>query len=319
MPLPSSAPVPPSAADEHAPASRPSQDAARLSALLRLLGDESPIVWDAVRRELARGGTRVLGALRRRTRTSDARARARARTLVDQIERQCVVKRVVRYVARESIELERALFLLARLAQPHLDTRPYQRALDALAAELIERGRHVHDELERLRLIPAYLGRELGFGGSRGDFHDPANVHLPRVIQQRAGLPLSLSAVYVFVARRMGVKAGILPIPGHVMVRLSCGESSLIVDPYHKGQERSERECRRYIEQNRLPFDASMLREASERAMFKRQVLNLVRSCEQRGRAREIEELALLLHALEPRITHAARQRGSGSARGRRS
>ena len=39
-----------------------------------------------------------------------------------------------------------------------------QRALDSMAAELLERGRRTQDELERVRLIPRYLSGELGFG-----------------------------------------------------------------------------------------------------------------------------------------------------------
>lgn len=287
--------------------------ASRTRALLALLGDGSPIVWEAVRRELVTEGPRVLRALRRRARSSDdARARARSRTLVDAIESRSVVRRLVRYVSRREIDLERGLFLLARLSQPHLDVRPYQRALDAFAAELLERGRSVDDPGRRLRLLPAYLGRELAFGGSRGEFHHPGNVHLPRVIEQRAGLPLTLSAVYVLVARRIGVQAGILPIPGHVMVRLSSPDESVIVDPYHKGQERTEREVRRYVEQNRLPFDPAMLRAASDRAMLKRQILNLVRSSETSGRARDIDDLSLVLHALEPRPGPSAQRRAAG-------
>lgn len=309
----SSTPLTPTTTDERAPRAVIGQPAreARTRALLALLGDESPIVWDAVRRELSSEGGRVLRALRRRMHSSDARARAHARTLVDSIERQRVVRRLVRYVSRAEIDLERALFLLARLAEPRLDVRPFQRALDAYAAELLERGRSIDDPAQRLRLIPAYLGRELAFGGSRGDFHHPGNVHLPRVIEQRAGLPLTLSAVYVLVARRIGVQAGILPIPGHVMVRLTCPTESVIIDPYHKGQERSEREVRRYVEQNRLPFDPAMLREASDRSMLKRQILNLVRCCEQNGKTREVEDLALLLHALELRSGRSMLPRGA--------
>lgn len=301
------------------PAARrePSGRDRRLAALVRLLGDESEFVWERIRPELAREGRRAATFLRRETQSPDARARSRARTLLAEFDRAGVVRRLAGYATREKIELETALFLLGRYRDPGLDPRPFQRALDSMAAELVERGRRTQDELERVRLIPRYLGAELGFGGSAGEFHNPDNVHLQRVIERRTGMPLSLCAIYLLVARRMGLRGGILPLPGHVMLRLWAGPTGIILDPYHKGQERTERECRSYVERNRMRFEPSMMKEASDRVLFKRQLLNLSRSAEKRGLKREIDDFALVLHALESRTTAAVR--GAGPTRGSRS
>ncbi len=120
-------------------------------------------------------------------------------------------------------------------------------------------------------MIADYLGRELGYGGSVGEFHHPDNIHLQRAIERRAGMPLSLCAIYLFVARRVGVRAAILPLPGHVMLRLYGGHESAIVDPYQKGKLRTERDCRRYLDQNGIAFQADWLRDASDRHLFQRQ------------------------------------------------
>lgn len=288
----------------------------RLAALVQLLGDESDFVWQRIRPEFTRAGRSATSHLRRAALSTDARARSRARTLLAELDRAAVVRRLAGYATREKLDLETALFLLARYRDPALDPRPFQRALDSMAAELVERGRRTQDELERVRLIPRYLGIELGFGGSAGDFHNPDNVHLHRVVEKRTGMPLSLCAIYLFVAKRMGLRGGILPLPGHVMLRIWAGPTGIIFDPYHKGQERTERECRRYVEQNRMRFEPGMLREASERVLFKRQLVNLTRSAEKRGMKREIDDFAVVLHALEARAAAAAR--GAGPALGPR-
>lgn len=314
----SSCPAPVPASDETACVQpvAPAVQRDRLAALIALLGDESPLVWEHVHRELVTGGRRAESALRRASSSHDARARGRARSLLAEIARQRVVRRLVRYALRESVELEPALLLLARLGAPEFDARPVQRLLDSYAAELLERSRHVASELERVRLIPRYLHGELGFGGSIGAYQDPANIHLHRVLERRAGMPLSLCALYLFVARRMGVRAAIVPLPGHVMLRLYADGKSLIIDPYHQGSERTERECRRYLEQNGMGFSALYLRDAGDRAMFKRQVLNLMRSAEKRGLKREAQELGLVVRALDPRTAAALAERGPGSSRG---
>lgn len=274
---------------------------ARLDALASLLVDESPQTYREVRRELSRFGRAARPTLERASRSDAPLARARARAMIADLERRPVVRRLVRYAARPAIDLERALFLLARLSDPSLDPRPFQRTLDTIAHDVARRAKQRVDPLERALTLVEVLGKELGFGGSKGDFHHPDNIHLHRVIERRAGMPLSLCAIYLCVARRAGIRAGCLPLPGHVMLRLYGDTTSVIVDPYHKGETRSERECRRYLDQHGLAYQAAWFRDAKDSTLWKRQITNLARSAELRGLDRERRELALLLAALEPR------------------
>ena len=272
---------------------------ARFRALERLLEDDAPTVLHQVRREYERAGRPAVAALRRASRSERPQVRARARAILAGLERRRAVRRLVGYVRRERVDLETGLALLARCGDPRLDLRPYRRTLDLLGQEVARRGRQRSTPLERALVLCEYLGKELDYGGSVGDFHHPDNVHLHRAIERRAGMPLSLCAVYLFVARRAGIRAAVLPLPGHVMLRLYGGERSVIVDPYHKGQLRTERDCRRYLEQNGLAFQPAWLRDAPDAALLRRQVTNLQRSAQLRGARREEREWALLLRAIE--------------------
>lgn len=270
----------------------------RYRVLESLLDDDSSRVQIEVRRAYELAGRRALPALRRAAASENPRVRARARALLAAGLRRRALRRVLAAFSRPGLDLERALFLLARVADPGLDLRPYQRALDALAAEVARRLRTKHDEHERALVLADYLGRELEYGGSLGDFHHPDNIHLHRAIERRAGMPLSLSAVYLFVARRVGLRAGILPLPGHVMLRLHAGGRGVIVDPYHHGRVRTESDCRRYLQQNGLTLQSNWLNDAPERLLVQRQVMNLLRSAQMRGAGSEMRDLQLVLRAL---------------------
>jgi hypothetical protein len=95
------------------------------------------------------------------------------------------------------------------------------------------------------------------------------------------------------------------------MLRLHGRGSSIIVDPYHRGQQRTERDCRKYLEQNGLPFQAAWFGDADDALLFKRQVANLARSAQLRSLGRERRELTLLSRALEPKT--AVRSAANGS------
>lgn len=278
----------------------------RLDAIASLLADDSPAVVLEVRRALELAGAEAVPALERAARSPDARLRSRARAFLVEHEKNASLRRILRYAFRPDIDLERALFLLARYHAPGLDPRPYARALDAMASEIARRlpakkAVSADAELQRALALSHYLGEELGYGGSRGEFHHPDNIHLHRAIERRAGVPLTLSAIWVFVGRRVGIRTGFVPLPGHVMVRIYAGWQSAIVDPYHHGKRRTEAECRSYLSKHGIAVNQASFREAPDAALLRRQVGNLARSAELRRLPAEARALTGLLHALDPR------------------
>lgn len=281
----------------------------RMDALASLLADDSPSVLLEVRRAFEDAGPQSRPALERSARSDDPRLRARARMLLFEREQRSSLRRFLRYAMRSKVDLERGLFLLARFHAPRLDPRPYQRALDAMAAEVARRRSGESDEMVRARALVEYLGRELRFGGSHGEFHHPDNIDLHRAIERRAGIPLTLSAIWLFVARRAGIRAALVPLPGHVMLRLHAGSSSVIVDPYHDGRTRTDAECRSYLAKHGAAANAAAFRDAPDASLLRRQVANLARSAQLRGRTREARALVALVRVLEPR-------RSSGSLPG---
>jgi regulator of sirC expression with transglutaminase-like and TPR domain len=266
-------------------------DRQRLEALIDLLGDESKAVYESVWEELVRAGRAADPVLQRATRSPRARVRARARRVLQARARGGVMRRLLGYAAREEVDLERALFLLGRLDRPDLDTRPYRKALDAMAAEVSRRAAREEDTFARPMVLSHYLGNELGFVGSETDFTHPDNVHLHRTIERKQGMPLSLVAIYLFVARRAGLKAAPIALPGRVLLRLYAGRRTMLIDPFQGGRARTRMDCIRYLSEHGLVPRPDWFHDASDRALFQRHTLNLMSSCQMRGREREAREL----------------------------
>lgn len=273
----------------------------QLRRLAPLLGDESAQVRAVLRREFAAAGRAGRVALRKAARSSDARRRAHARSLLLELERRRVVRRLVGYALREELDLERGLLLLGRFEDPHLDARRYQRALRAMAKEVSLRAARREAPLEQARVLVEYLGGELGFNGDGDDYHHPANVHLHRCIERRRGLPLTLVALYLAVARRANLRVGALPLPGHVMLRLYGREQNQIVDPFQRGRTKTQAAIMAYLSRNRLAFKPSWFRDASDTSLLRRQVHNLVHALETHGQRREAAMLTPLVRVLAAR------------------
>jgi regulator of sirC expression with transglutaminase-like and TPR domain len=268
---------------------------ARTALLIELLGDESNAVLGPVRTELLAAGRSVMPALRRAARSDPARMRARARTVLAHLERQEVVRRLAGYALRGDIDLERGLFLLSRLDHPAFDPRRYAKALDAMGSAVRARLAAAPDGPSAPLALAQYLGDELGFVGSENPFNHPDNVFLHRVIERKRGMPLTLVAIYLLVARRAGLKAAPIALPGRVLLRLYAGPRSLILDPFLGGKARTRQDCVNYLAKHGLVPRPQWFADASDATLFHRQILNLMGSHQARGHAREAAELTAIV------------------------
>ncbi|HHH29806.1 MAG TPA: hypothetical protein ENK57_15880 [Polyangiaceae bacterium] len=265
--------------------------------LVHLLDDDSDVVLQQVRRAFARLGRRGLPALRAATRSESPRVRGRARELLLREDRRRAVRRLVRYAARGARDLETGLFLLDAHGAPGEDLRGYRSVLDSFADEVRRRTRALPARLQALELA-RYLGEEVGFAGSSEAFHHPDNIYLHRAIDRREGMPLTLCAIYAFVARRAGLAAELLPFPGHVLLAVGPSGEGTILDPFGGGAVVSREGCLKYLAEHGLPYRREFFHGASDSSLFLRHVVNLIHSCRLRHRDREALDLELVLRAL---------------------
>ncbi len=239
-------------------------------------------------------GKGALATLRRAANGSDARRRTRARSILTARERHLAARRLSGYGCSKEVDIERGLFLLGRLERPDLDTRPYVKALDAMAAEVTRRVARESDDFARPMVLSQVLGNELGFIGCEVDYDHPDNIHLHRAIERKRGMPLTLTAIYLCVARRAGLRAAALALPGHVLLRLYAGQRSMIVDPFRGGRMRTRADCVRYLAQNGLVPRPDWFHDCPDRLLLRRHVRNLMNSMQVRGLTRAFRDLQLV-------------------------
>jgi len=141
------------------------------------------------------------------------------------------------------VNLDLAALELATLEYPDLDPRPFLDILDSHAAELSQMLNSGFDGAEFVAAMNDYLFNDLGFEGSEADYQDPRNSCLNEVLARRVGIPITLSLVYMEIARRLGRPVYGIGLPGHFIVQYDDGEFSTYIDPFHRGRTLEEEEC----------------------------------------------------------------------------
>lgn len=138
--------------------------------------------------------------------------------------------------ADDSIDLADTALLLGALDVSNARLARYRAHIGRLAGGVAART-DADEPLERRRgHLNAVLFEDNGYAGDTESYDDPENANLLRVIDRRAGLPVSLGILYIHAARTQGWAVDGLAFPGHFLVRLDDRDRRLIVDPFHRGQ-----------------------------------------------------------------------------------
>lgn len=279
-----------------------------LRALVALACDRAPTVALACRKRLLAEGERARPFLADAAALAahDSEALPRLRGLLSDVDRGAAVDRLARYLeAGGASELEECAFLLAAVRDPGIERAPYRAKLDRWADAVARRVGSQDEPAAIASALREELAVRARLGGNRSDYDAPDNSFLYRVLDSGRGIPISLSVVWLLVARRAGLPLRGIGLPGHFVVR--CGtDGGPFLDPFHGGRTLARADCNRILARAGLEPDPRFLAPVQDDAIVARMLRNLVQSYEKRrdgARARTFQRLL------------SAAERGSGEDR----
>src|SRR5262249_53215031 len=176
------------------------------------------------------------------------------------------------------IDLIHAALLIARLDNEELDIDAYRAEVERMAKKLAAELPKDADDKAKLAGLTKFLFTDRGYHGSRGDYYNRSNSYLNEVIDDREGLPITLSVLFMDLGRRVGLKLEGVPLPGHFVVRMvpKEGEGQLI-DVYESGKLMSREEAeKKVLGITGRPLQKEDLTAATKRAIIVRMIRNLL-------------------------------------------
>jgi regulator of sirC expression with transglutaminase-like and TPR domain len=144
----------------------------------------------------------------------------------------------------ETVTLDVAALEIAEIEYPHLEANPCFEILDSHARELSALCPRAAEPEDFVRATNQYLFDQLGFRGNEADYYSPANSCLNEVLMSRMGIPITLSIVYIELARRIGRTVRGIGLPGHFVVRYQDDDFDAFIDPFHAGRIMDAGDCR---------------------------------------------------------------------------
>ena len=212
-----------------------------------------------------------------------------------------------------SVTLDVAALDLATLEYPDLSPKPYLAILDELAASVGGCLRDPRDGAAFVNAANFVLFESFELRGNEAEYQDPCNSCLNEVLDRKLGIPITLSLVYMEVARRMHRPVFGIGLPGHFVIQYDDDEYCTFMDPFHGGGLLTRGDCRalaKDIAGVDLAEDSAVLKPVSNQYILIR-MLNNLRSAYHRQQAhrKTVAVLDLLVEAC-PNEAEYFRQRG---------
>ena len=148
----------------------------------------------------------------------------------------------------KDIDLLHAALLVAQLDDDELNIDVFRREFDNLSGELVALIDKDMEETKRLKILDEYFFQQLGFFGSRLQYYSRANSYVNEAIDDRKGLPITLSLLYIEMARRIDLKVVGVGLPGHFVVRFEpMNGKSRLIDVFERGNPMTSKQAVEHV------------------------------------------------------------------------
>jgi serine protease Do len=181
--------------------------------------------------------------------------------------------------SEDQIDLLRAALLVSKHDNPDVSVEDYLEQIRRMADEILESIDSEHDEQEKLTELISYLFHQNGFHGSYFDYRNNANSYLDNVIDDREGLPITLSVLFLELGRRIQLDGlSGFPLPYHFLVKHETTKGDYrLIDVFNSGESMTYSEADNFVSQHQKgPFRSDLLVSSSKKEIINRMLRNLL-------------------------------------------
>lgn len=148
------------------------------------------------------------------------------------------------------LDLVEASLVIALEDQPGIAIDRYLKQVSQWSDAVRDRLEGSRDVERIVESINRLLFDEEGFHGENEDYYDPRSALLSETFERHAGLPISLSILYIELSRRVGVDLSVsgVSLPGRFLVKFSGAFGQIVIDPFDGGRVLSTIELQKLLD-----------------------------------------------------------------------
>ena len=273
-----------------------------LKALVVLLDDDDQEVVAHVEDQIRSLGTGIIPFLEQEWEINfNPTLQRRIEDLIHQLQFELVQERLAEWEAGDQEDLLEVLWLICTYQYPDLE---YSDLAQQIELNYIETWRELKDDLspfDQVKIINSVLFDKLKFRANTKNFHSPANSMISSVLETKRGNPISLSCIYLLIARKLDLPIYGVNLPNLFILTYKTPQLQFYINVFNKGLIFSKEDIENYIEHLQLEPVESYFEPCSHMVIAIRFTRNLIVSFEKLGEYHKTDEIKLLLKALGKR------------------
>lgn len=130
-----------------------------------------------------------------------------------------------------------AAFVIAKIDNPEIETSFYIDEINKMKLKLASKIKPDFNIDQKLRTLSDFFFLEKGFHGSRQDYYHRSNSYLSEVMDDREGLPITLSILFVELGKSIGLDIYGVGLPGQFMAGLKKDKGNFfLIDVFENGK-----------------------------------------------------------------------------------
>jgi regulator of sirC expression with transglutaminase-like and TPR domain len=147
----------------------------------------------------------------------------------------------------KNIPLGEVALLIAHHLAPDTEVALYLKKMRTMQAELARSVSPQDSAEKKISALNAYLFEEMEYQGNELDYYNPWNSFLSAVIDSKAGIPITLSILYMELGRSIGLDLHGVNFPGHFLVMLTGEKKRLVLNAFNNGEAVNDDDLRSFI------------------------------------------------------------------------
>ena len=271
-----------------------------LHALVSLLDDSDQEVKTHVKDKIISLGNAVIPFLEEKWENSfSPDLQKEIEELVHELQFSLLKERLTEWKDSEEQDLLTGLWLINTYQYPELEFDKLNADMHQIYFEVWTAFNNELPPYDKIRIINSILFGTLRFSANTKNFHSPGNSMLSNVIETKKGNPISLCAIYLLVANKLGLPIYGVNLPNLFVLTYKSGEITFYINAFNKGLIFSKQDISNYLEHLKIESHKEFFEPCKNIEIIKRTLRNLYVAFEKIGELEKVKEISQLLNIVE--------------------
>ena len=267
-----------------------------LNALISLLDDTDLEVKNHVRDKFFSLGSHVIPFLEKKWENSfNPEIQKEIEELVHELQFSQLKERLMSWKKSPDQDLLTGLWIINTYQYPDLEYDKLNADMHQIYFDVWTAFKNDLLPYERIKIINGVLFNTLRFSANTKNFHSPGNSMLSNVLETKKGNPISLCAIYLLVAKKLGLPIYGVNLPNLFVLIYKTKDITFYINAFNKGLVFSKQDVIKYLGHLKIESREEFFEPCSNKDIIVRSLRNLIVAFEKLGEVEKVEEVKELL------------------------